>query len=67
MSNRPRPPVVVARAGEQRPVAVVPSSVVQATQLAEDHAAEGPPGPVLFIKRGEKVLGKVESRGTDAA
>lgn len=66
MSNRPRPPVVVARAGEQRPVAVVPSSVVQATQLAEDHAAEGP-GPVLIIRRGEKVLGKVESRGTDAA
>lgn len=64
MSNRQRPPVVVTRAGEQRPVAVVPSSVVQAVRLAEDHAAEG---PVLLIKRGEKVLGKVEPADTDAA
>lgn len=61
MSGRSDSPVRVVAEGENKALAVVPSSVLQASRMASEYATERPDA-VLIIKRGEKVLGKVEPR-----
>lgn len=66
MSGRGDLPVRVTVPGEKRPLALVPSSILQASRLAAEYADSRPDTP-LIIKRGEKVLQQVEPRTADAA
>ena len=66
MSERPRSPVKVIAAGEKKPLAVVPSSVLQARVLAKQYSNRRP-GLTLLIKRGEKIVGHLPPADTDAA
>lgn len=59
MSARRGSPVRVIAAGEKKALAVVPSSVLQASRLAGEYADKRP-GAVLIVKRGKKVLSRVE-------
>lgn len=66
MSGRKDSSVRVIAVGEKKPLAVVPSSILQASRLAGRYAAQRP-GQELLIKRGEKVLAQVEPGDEDAA
>lgn len=54
-----RQPIKVVAHGQPRALAVVPASVVQARRLAGEYAARMPTAQLL-IKRGEKMLDRIE-------